>query len=152
MANLNASVEHPSRPAGAAPVYVRVSGWFALRSIMRRLPSPQFRSNAFTCRFLRTSENSRYAKFALFRAGIYYIRGLALLSGRLWFVVLWLSSDLANAGCILPFPGSDDPRSLARPRILWWSCASCGRTFQYHWPSGPAVPGPETFWLQLYYR
>ena len=30
VANFNTSVEYPSRPAGAAPVYVRDSGWFAL--------------------------------------------------------------------------------------------------------------------------
>jgi hypothetical protein len=58
-----------------------------LGAIRLRIKNPQKH-------FSRTSENSRYAKFALFRGG---------------------SSDLANAGRILLFPGSDDPRSSARP-------------------------------------
>src|SRR5215204_4651204 len=54
IANFNTSVEYPSRPAGAAPVYVRVS--FQGGRLVAPLPLTRF--------FLRTSENSRYAKFA----------------------------------------------------------------------------------------
>jgi hypothetical protein len=62
VANLNASVEHTSRPAGAAPVYVRVSGWF--QGDLLCDPSRGGYHRRSNCRFLRTSENSRYAKFA----------------------------------------------------------------------------------------
>ena len=91
VANLNASVEDTSRPAGAMPEYVRVSGLFARRSIRgcyhRRIAALV----PLAGRLLRTSENSRYAKFAPFRGGISHTRGLVLLSGLLRFEVLWLS-------------------------------------------------------------
>jgi len=44
VANFNTSVEYPSRPAGAAPVYVRVSGWTHCRSTSSHSPlSANFR-------------------------------------------------------------------------------------------------------------